>query len=216
MSITLILVVMTGIISYQAFNNPSMKQQLLFYPVAVKEQGQLFRFLSHGFVHSNWTHLLVNMYVLYIFGEYCEFRFSLLFGEVGGRIAYLLFYLTAIIAASIPSYLRHQGNRYYRALGASGATSAIVFTYVLFNPWNWFLFPPLPAIIFGIAYLWYSNYMDKKGGDNIGHNAHFWGAVYGLVFIVVSIFAINPAAFQEIVANLMSGPTPPPFFSSQY
>lgn len=212
MSITLILVAMTCLISYQAFNNPSMKQQLLFYPVAVKSEGQLFRFLSHGFVHANWTHLLVNMYVLYIFGEYIEFKFAGLFGEVGGRIAFLLFYLSAIIAASIPSYFRHQDDRSYRALGASGATSAMVFCYVLFNPWGWFLFPPLPAIIFGIAYLWYSSYMDKQGTDNIGHNAHFWGAVYGLVFLLVSMAVLQPGWISDILTQLLKGPTPPPFF----
>lgn len=212
MSITLILVGMTCLISYQAFNNPAMKQQLLFYPVAVKESGQLFQFLTHGFVHANWTHLLVNMYVLYIFGEYIEFQFSGLFGEVMGRIAFLLFYLSAIVVASIPSYFRHQDNRHYRALGASGATSAMVFAYVLFNPWGWFLIPPLPAIIFGIAYLWYSSYMDKKGTDNIGHNAHFWGAVYGLVFLVVAMSALQPDWLNAIFAELLKGPTPPPFF----
>ena len=211
MTITLILVLLTCLISYQAFNNPSMKQQLLFYPVAVKGQGELYRFLSHGLVHSNWTHLLVNMYVLYIFGEYIEFQFSRLFGEVMGRIAFLLFYLSAIIVASIPSYFRHQDNRYYRALGASGATSAVVFAFVVFNPWEWFLFPPLPAIIFAVAYLLYSSYMDKRGSDNIGHNAHFWGAVYGLAFLFVSMAALKPAWLQSIFYNLLQGPSLPPF-----
>lgn len=213
MTITLILVLLTCLISYQAINNPAMKQQLTLYPYAIKENKEYFRFLTSGLVHSGWMHLIVNMYVLYIFGEYIEQAFGKIFGEVMGRIAFLLFYLSAIVVSSLPDYFRYQNNRFYSALGASGATSAIVFAFVLFNPWEWFIFPPLPALLFAIAFLWYSSYLDKKGADNIAHNVHFWGAIYGLFFLIVSIAILQPSLFDVIFSKLLQGPKPFPLFN---
>lgn len=205
-SLTVILIIMTSIISFQAFNSPIRKQQLVFHPASVKEFGQWHRFLTHGFIHADWGHLILNMYVLYIFGEPLESYFNMVLGPAMGRIGYLFMYITAIVISSIPAYVRHQDNHGYAALGASGATSAVVFGFILFHPWQWFLFPPLPAIIFGIGYLWYSSYMDKRGTDNIGHNAHFWGSVYGLLFTVSSMAFAKPAMLQFFIDRLMEGP----------
>ncbi|MCB0635661.1 MAG: rhomboid family intramembrane serine protease [Lewinella sp.] len=213
LSLTLIIVIMTGLISYQAFNNPEMRAKLMFRPVDIKNHGEYYRFITSGFIHADWGHLLVNMYVLYVFGEQIEQIFtSLLFGPVYGRIAYIGFYLTAIIVANIPSYFRHQDNYGYSALGASGATSALVFAIILFIPWEWFLFPPLPAILVAVTFLWYSSYMDKRGADNIGHNAHFWGAVYGLLFIIVASWLMQPSLIGYFIDQLAAGPKAPNFF----
>jgi membrane associated rhomboid family serine protease len=208
---------MTGFVSYQAFTNPTMKGSLLFLPTAIKSRGEYHRFITSGFIHADWIHLLVNMYVLFIFGEAAEFYFGMIFGDVFGRIAYILFYVSAIAIASLPSYFRHQDNYGYAALGASGATSALVFCYIVINPWAGisFLFLPFiefPAILLGVAYLFYSSYMDKKGTDNIGHNAHFWGAVYGVVFILVSCLIFQPAFLTFILESFLSGPAA--FFSN--
>jgi membrane associated rhomboid family serine protease len=211
MSLTLILVIMTGLVSFQAFNNPELLYKLRFHPVSIKDQGQWYRFLSHGFVHASWEHLLINMFVLYQFGEFIEYMFNGLFGDGIGRIMYLVMYLSAIVIASIPSYFKNEHNTYYSAVGASGATSALVFAYILFQPWGWFIFPPLPAILFGVAFLWYSSYMEKRGMDNIGHNAHFWGAVYGVAFTVISAAVLNPDLIDMFIYQLLQGPTPPSF-----
>jgi membrane associated rhomboid family serine protease len=212
MSLTIVLVIMTGLISFQAFNNPAMREKLLFRPYFVKENGEWYRFVTHGFVHADWTHLLVNMFVLWQFGKVIESVFtSLIFGQTLGKIAFLALYLSAIIVAAVPSFIRHANAPYYGSLGASGATSALVFGYILFAPWNWFLFPPLPAIILGVVYLWYSSYMSKRGADNIAHDAHFWGAVYGLAFVLVSIVALNPTLLDYILSELLAGPKPPNF-----
>ncbi|MFT5167920.1 MAG: membrane associated rhomboid family serine protease [Saprospiraceae bacterium] len=218
-TITLIIVIMTSIISYQAFTNQSMKQKLIFHPVSVKERGEYYRFLTHGFLHGDYMHLIINMYVLYVFGEQIESIFvsegiTFLnsnipmesFGPVKGRIIFLLLYFGAVIFSSIPQYFRHQENNYYMALGASGGTSAIVFAYILFVPWEWFTFPPLPGIVLGIAYLLYSSYMDKRGGDNIGHNAHFWGAVYGLVFTIAAAGIFAPDMLEVFKFAFLQGP----------
>jgi|APTNR8051073442_1049403.scaffolds.fasta_scaffold01156_5 membrane associated rhomboid family serine protease len=214
LSITLILVIITVLISYKAFSDPGAKAQLVFHPASIKNRGEYYRFITSGFIHLDLTHLLVNMFVLWQFGEVVENIFiEAIFGQVWGRIAYILFYLSAIVVASIPTYVRYQDQYGYSALGASGATSALVFIYILLLPWEWFIFPPLPAIILGVAYLWYSSYMDKRGVDNIGHNAHFWGAVYGVAFFVVSCLIFAPHLLDYILSSLMQGPKPPPFFN---
>ena len=211
MSITLLLVLLTGLVSYQAFNNPAISQKLLLHPYSVYHHGEWYRLLTHGFVHADWGHLLINMFVLYQFGELMELYFQGIFGGAFGKGVYVLFYLAAIVLSGLPSYFKHKHNSYFGALGASGATSAVVFAFIFFYPWEWFLFPPLPALLFGVGYLWYSSYMSKHGQDNIGHDAHFWGAVYGFAFIVVSALAFRPEFFDAFLHNLLQGPSRPPF-----
>lgn len=214
LSITIILVIITALISYKAFNDPIARAQLIFHPATIKQRGEYYRFLTSGFIHADLTHLLLNMFVLWQFGQVVEDMFiNIIFGPIWGRIVYIGFYLSAIVIASIPTYLQYQNQYGYSALGASGATSALVFAYIALAPWEWFIFPPLPALILAIAYLWYSSYMDKKGTDNIGHNAHFWGAIYGLAFFLISCWLFSPGLLQYIIQNLMAGPKPPPFFN---
>ena len=92
---TFIIIAITCIISYMAFNNPQLRANMLFVPAAVKERGETYRFITHGFIHGDFMHLLFNMYALYIFGGAAEYAFGILFGQVFGKLAYLLFYLAA-------------------------------------------------------------------------------------------------------------------------
>ncbi len=204
-SFTLLIIILTALVSIPAFSNRIMKEKLLFRPYSIAERGEYFRFLTHGFLHANWEHLIINMYVLYIFGMFLESRFQSIFPNNLGTLAFLLLYLSAIILSSIPSYFKHRNDPTYGALGASGATSALIFSFILFNPWEWFIFPPLPAILFGIVFLWYSNYMGKRGMDNIGHDAHFWGAVYGLFFTLGSRAYFEPNGLQNFYFELTEG-----------
>ena len=119
--------------------------------------------------------------------------------------------MSAVVISSIPTYLRHQDNYAYSALGASGATSAIVFAFIITNPWSGLtlLFLPffsIPALILGIVYIWYSSYMDKRGMDNIGHNAHLTGAIYGVVFTILAALLFQPFYLRMMLQNLMGGP----------
>jgi membrane associated rhomboid family serine protease len=189
---TFIIIAITCLISYMAFNNPQLRANMLFVPAAVKERGELYRFITHGFIHGDFMHLLFNMYALYIFGGAAEYAFGILFGQTFGKLAFLLFYLAAIGASSYVVYMRHQGNYAYSALGASGAVAAVMWPYIMFAPWNWFIFPPLPAILLGFGYIAYSHYSDRRGGTNIGHNAHLWGAIFGLVAYSVLCFFLEP------------------------
>ena len=210
-TLTLILVIFTSLISYQAFENYTMRQKLIMHPASVKQRGEFYRFLTSGFIHANWMHLIINMYVLFTFGEAVEKALNYYFGGGMGRILFTVLYLGAIIISSVPSYIKHQNNEYYSALGASGGTSAIVFAFIFFDPWQWFLFPPLPGVLLAVAYLMYSSYMSKKGGDNIGHDAHLWGAVYGLVFMIVICIIWHPELLNAAIQLFLEGPSAPNF-----
>lgn len=185
--ITYAIMALTIILSWQANNDASFKQKLIFYPYAVKRRGEFYRFLTGGLIHADWLHLGMNMYVLYLFGASAEFYFIAKFGSLGW-VLYPLMYLMAIPIAETYSYLKHHDNGYYMSLGASGAVSAVVFASILFDP-LWpigFIFLPEdlypPGFIMGTLYLIYSHVMAERARDNIGHNAHFYGALFGLIF----------------------------------
>lgn len=213
MSITIALIALTGLISYQAFENGALKANLILHPFTMKREKQWYRFLTSGLIHADWNHLLINMFVLYMFGEEIEFYFDQVFSGGLGRLVYLLLYLSAIIISSIPTYFKHQDNSFYSALGASGATSALVMVSVFFAPWRWFIIPPLPAILFAVGYLWYSSYMAKNSRDNIGHEAHYWGAVYGVAFILSIAFFYESEIdlIQLFLYQFLQGPSLPNF-----
>ncbi len=124
-----------------------------------------------------------------------------IFGETMGRLNFLLLYLLTIIFADIPTFLKHRNNPHYASVGASGAISGIVFVYILFFPWEMiYLYGVIgiPSIIAGVAYLAYSSWASKKGGDNIDHEAHFYGAVFGFLFTIV----LKPSLFGDFIKNL--------------
>ncbi len=205
MTITYLLIGVTCLISYLAFNNRELFNQLCHYPYIEAQDKSYYRMLSSGFVHADFTHLLINMYVLYIFGNTVEYIFTSYFGDLLGRILFLFTYLAAIIIGDLPSYFKHKDNRMYRAIGASGATSAIVLMYCIFFPWSWlylFFVIPIPGIIFAVLYLVYSSWASKNSNDNIGHDAHFWGAIAG----VVIIFALIPSQIPTFIQEVLSGP----------
>jgi membrane associated rhomboid family serine protease len=146
-------------------------------------------------------HLLVNMFVLLSFGRAVEYHYSLFFGNKSAYL-FLLLYLRGIVLSSTPSYAKYKSDAVYRAVGASGAVSAVVFASILIQPLSpiRFVFLPvdIPAFIFGGLYLFYSAYMAKKGSDNIGHDAHFWGALFGLVFTGI----LKPSLFAGFLSQI--------------
>jgi membrane associated rhomboid family serine protease len=150
----------------------------------VKEHNQYYRFITGGLVHADYMHLGFNMLTLWFFGRNIEIIFQQLFGN---KIYFLLFYVLALIVSDIPSYIRHRNNYSYRSIGASGAVSAVVFAAILFQPWATILVFVIPmwAILYGVLFLGYSVYMSRRGGDGINHDAHFWGAIFGVLFPLV-------------------------------
>jgi len=190
MIITFIIIIATSIISYTAFSNIELFDRLKFNAYQIKHSGEKWRFFSYALVHSGWMHLIINMYVLYSFGGIVEEVFNSYFGVIGS-LYYVLLYIGGVLFSTLFDFGKHKDNLYYNAVGASGAVAAVVFSSILIFPANsLYIFPipfPLPSWLFGIVFLIYSAYMGKKGIDNIGHFAHFWGAVFGIVLTVVLI-----------------------------
>ena len=212
LSITIIIIIFTVFVSWRAWEDPSLMNKLAYSPAAVKERGETYRFISSGFVHRDGMHLFFNMYALYIFGDPIgEYMFSAMFGTTFGKVGFLLFYLAGIVAAKVVTYLRHQDNYGFSSIGASGGVSAVMWPFILFGPWNWFIFPPLPAILLGVGYIFYSDYQDRRGGGTTNHNAHLWGAIFGLVLYVGLAAVFEPAILQDFWIKLQA-PQGPSFF----
>lgn len=198
--VNLAILVITVIVSLQAFQKREIYAQLIFNPAVIANRKEWYRFFSSGLIHADGMHLGLNMFVLYQFGGQVEQVFSLVFGNIWGHILYLLLYVSALAASSFYSFEKHKDNYGYNALGASGAVSAVLLAYVLFAPTSklWlFLIIPTPAIVAALGYLAYSHYMSKNGNDNIGHDAHFWGAVWGIFFTLAFDFAWTGGAIAQ-------------------
>jgi membrane associated rhomboid family serine protease len=181
---TIIVIILTALVSFGAFNNRTLYNDLILYPPAIN-RGQYYRFLTSGFIHADLQHLLFNMLTLYFFGRVMEDFLNM---ELGNW-AFLTLYLGAIVISDIPSYLKNRNNPGYASLGASGGVSAVLFAYIILAPWTtiYVFILPVPAIIFGVLYMGYSIYMSKKGTDNVNHDAHLWGAIFGIVFILINM-----------------------------
>ena len=188
MSITIIIIIITAGISIYAFERMEIMSKLIFNPYVVNVRKEWYRFFSHGLIHADYTHLAVNMWVLYIFGKNVEAGYSLNLGAMG-PIAFVLMYVSAVAIASISTFIKFKDNPGYNSLGASGATSAVVYASIMLNPLGGMglLFIPIyiPAVLFGVLYLVYASYMSKRGGDNINHEAHFYGAVFGFFYTLL-------------------------------
>lgn len=189
MSITLFIIIITSLVSIAAFNNIKLFDQLKLYPAAMHSKSDAYRMASYALIHADWLHLIVNMYVLYNFGENgTEAMYKIAFGSKG-ILFFVLLYVGGAITSVIPSFEKHKNNFAYTAVGASGAVSAVVFAYILFNPLASFYFVfipfPIPAYIFGFLYMGLSFYLAKQNRGNIGHDAHFFGALFGLMFTIL-------------------------------
>ena len=210
-SITVTIIIITSLITFAAFNSEKVKEDMLFWPFEINRRKQYYRFFSYGFIHLDIVHIMFNMLTLYSFGErlekYTFTQFDIF--STHAKIFYLVLYLTAIVVSVIPDYIKSKNDPAYRALGASGAVSAIVFSCILLEPKlsMGLLFIPfrIPGYIFGFLYLAYSAYMAKRGGTNIGHATHISGAIYGLLFTIVAtkLFSNYNAvqAFFRIIFN---------------
>ena len=200
----MLIVIITSLISIAAFRRRELFYRLDLAPARIVHKKEYYRIFSHAFLHADYVHLGINMLVLYSFGTYIEQVFSQL-EEAGvifsGPFFFFLLYVASIALSSISTITRYRNNEAYSGVGASGAVSAIVFTYIFFGPLekiNFYMVLPIPAILFGILYLAYSTYMGRRGRDNINHSAHFWGAVVGFVFPIL----LEPKLFMLFLENL--------------
>ncbi|MDY6182313.1 MAG: rhomboid family intramembrane serine protease [Candidatus Cryptobacteroides sp.] len=187
--ITVIIIAITCIVSILCFNGTLNGNKLIFNAYQVWHRKEWYRMLTSGIIHSGWGHLFFNMLTLYFFGRVVEQYFSAAFGGVPGAVLYVVLYVSALAISSLGDLVKYRDNWNYNALGASGAVSAVLFASILFAPKMGiyiYLIPiPVPGYIFAPLYLLYCWYMAKRNMDNIGHTAHFWGAVYGILFPII-------------------------------
>lgn len=187
MSITFFIIILTSSVSVYAFKNHELFNKFKLNPYLVVHRKEYMRIFTHALLHSYWGHLIFNMLTLYFFGRLVEKYFITIFPA--GKLLFGLLYILGILVSSIPTVLKNKNNHLYNSVGASGAVSAVLFAGILFDPhmsiFIMFIPIPIPAFLFGIAYLVYSQYMSRQDKDNINHDAHFYGAVFGFTFPIL-------------------------------
>jgi membrane associated rhomboid family serine protease len=195
--VLVLILAVTCIVSFIAFNNRKVMDDLILWPPAVARKHEYYRLLTYGLVHADGTHLLFNMVTLYFFGRQMAPFYD---ASLGGAFGFALFYLGGLVVSILPTYLKNRGNANYHSLGASGAVSAVLFGYILLAPWSQIivLVIPMPAIIYAVLYTAYSIYMDRRGRDSINHSAHLWGAAYGVAFTLL----VNPRVLPHFLGAL--------------
>jgi len=191
---TIILIIITALISFAAFNNRSIFYRFQFNPYQVVHNKQWYRIISHAFVHADWEHLIFNMIVLFFFGQNLSYYLS--------TVDFIILYFGAIVVSTLYDLYKYQNDFSYNAIGASGATSAVLFACIFFDPWSKvyiFGIIGIPGIIFALLYLAYSYYMSKKNMDNIGHNAHLYGALFGFLYPMLTKPELINHFFNQIL-----------------
>ena len=200
--ITLIIIIITAAVNIFCFRGTLAVDALKFNAYDTWHRKQWYRMLSYGLVHGSWGHLFFNMLTLYFFGTVVERYFQAAFGHSDGIVLYVILYVSALAVSTIGDLIKYRDVPGYSAVGASGAVSAVLFTSILFEPRMGiyiYLIPiPVPGYIFAPLYLVYCWYMARKNIDNIGHTAHFWGALYGLVFPLIC----RPEIFHHFLSQL--------------
>jgi len=197
---TIILIVITVAVSFAAFNNAKMMNMLQFNASKIIYKKEYHRLITHAFVHANWEHLFVNMIVLFSFGQAIEAYFAYNFGN-NHILYFFLLYFGGILVSNLYALVKHHKNYFYNAVGASGAVASVLFAAIFFDPWNkiyFFGILPIPGIIFAALYLVYSYQMSMKQKDNVAHDAHFLGALFGFVFPIL----LNPTLFEIFIDKL--------------
>jgi membrane associated rhomboid family serine protease len=198
LSISMVIIVATVVVSWQCFSNSTLFSKLLFNPYSVKHQREYYRILSHMLVHADWTHLLFNLFTFYSFGTFMEKVFTSermfndffpelsFWGYSSGQLFFVLLYVLGGAVATLPSLRKHGDNYGYNAVGASGAVSAVMMAFMILFPTfeiSFFLFIPMPAWIGALVFLGLEHYLSRNQRSNIAHDAHIWGALFGILFV---------------------------------
>ena len=200
--ITYIIIGVTTLVSLYAFQAPGFLPAAMMNPYAVQQRQQYYRLVTSGFIHKDHIHLLWNMLSLYFFGTAIEREFHALFGVAGG-VYFIALYLMAIIVSDVPTLFKHKDNPGYNSLGASGGVSAVIFAFIIFEPLAdicLYFALCMPGFILGALYIIFSWYQGRKSNDNINHDAHLYGALFGLIFCVI----VAPSSIGNFLEQIIN------------
>jgi membrane associated rhomboid family serine protease len=173
---------------------------LIMNPYVTYHNRQYYRFISSGFVHKDHMHLLWNMFSFYFFGIAIENEFQARFGSAGG-LYFIALYVLAIIVSDIPTFLKRKNDPRYNSLGASGGVSAVIFAFIIFEPLAricLYFALCMPGFILGGLYIIFSWYQGRKSNDNINHDAHLYGALFGFLFCVI----VAPSSIGDFIEQI--------------
>lgn len=202
MYLTYIIIGVTTVISLYAFQAPDVMSAFMMNPYYTARKRQYYRFISSGFIHKDHVHLLWNMLSFYFFGTAIEREFYLLFGSAGG-LYFIALYVLAIIVSDLPTFFKHRNNPGYNSLGASGGVSAVIFAFIIFEPLAdicLYFALCMPGFILGALYIIFSWYQGRRSNDNINHDAHLYGALFGFIFCAI----VAPASIGNFVEQIIN------------
>ncbi len=183
-----IIFVITLAMSFYGFSHPEFLYRYMLHPYGLnRDKKKAYLLVSSGFIHRDWMHLLFNMITFYYFAFGLE---RLLVSQSGslGHLYFALIYLGSLILSSLPTVKQQKDNPGYYSLGASGAICAVLFSYILFDPkmmLGLFMIIPIPAYLFAFLFLFYCIWAAKNSRDGINHDAHFFGALSGLILTII-------------------------------
>ena len=187
----------TLITSVMTFSNPEWFGKMMFHPYSVYRKQKVYTTLTSGLIHHDYMHLAFNMISFYCFAFQLE--------TVIGHWQFAVLYMVSLVLSDMPSLVKHKNDAWYHSLGASGAISAVVFSYIMYAPMAMMMIMPLPfqmpAIVFGVLYLVYCHFASKHARDNINHDAHLFGAFCGVAITLI----LNPAVMPAFVHNINEG-----------
>jgi membrane associated rhomboid family serine protease len=191
----------TIISSIAAFTNPQMHRDWMLHPYSFVHRKRYQTLITSGLIHGDWGHLIFNMVTFFYFAFGLEEVMSSVAGGVG-HLFFGLLYLMGMMLSDVSSIVKHRNDPSYYSLGASGAISAVLFSFILFEPAmkiSMIFIPiPIPAPIFAVLYIIYSIWASRRNHDNINHEAHLWGALFGLILTMIFFPGIIPYFIDQV------------------
>jgi len=180
--------------SLWAFSNENLYANMILQPFSVYRRQRVYTVITSGMIHNDWIHLFFNMLSYYFFAFQLE--------PMLGHWQFGFLYVASLILSDLPTVFKHKNDEWYHSLGASGAVSAVIFSYIMYNPVSSMYIIPFPfpiySIVFGILYLVYCNYASKHSRDNINHDAHMFGALSGLLITII----LHPHVVHDFISQI--------------